>query len=294
MARYPAGGPVRVMTTVRDATGALVDPGTITLVVKVAAADGTQATAGTYASPVKDSTGTYHQDIPAADLTATGHYQYVWTSTGTGAGVSYGDFDVFDPFETAVLPLQDAKDQLNIPASDTANDAELLAWLGAIQSGLERMTGGPVTNRQVTERAEALDGWRKICLRQRPLVSVVSITAESSGTAVSVTDVKLDANAGIIQRATGWPFLGPFFYAEPWFNVTYVAGWGTAVPAAFNSFARIVIQWLWETQRGPLAMPMAGEQQVMVPGFGFAIPDRAAELLDGSLNGIPFLSEAYV
>ena len=41
-------------------------------------------------------------------------------------------------------------------------------------------------------------------------------------------------------------------------------------------------------------MPMAGEQAVMVPGFGFAIPARAAELLNGSQNGIPFLLEAYV
>jgi hypothetical protein len=31
-----------------------------------------------------------------------------------------------------------------------------------------------------------------------------------------------------------------------------------------------------------------------VPGFGFAIPSRAAELLNGSQNGVPFMTEAYV
>jgi hypothetical protein len=33
---------------------------------------------------------------------------------------------------------------------------------------------------------------------------------------------------------------------------------------------------------------------VQPPGFGFAIPNRAAQLLDGSLNGLPFRSEAYI
>ncbi len=32
-----------------------------------------------------------------------------------------------------------------------------------------------------------------------------------------------------------------------------------------------------------------------MPGFGFAIPNRAAELLNGGAqNGVPFISEAYI
>ena len=54
--------------------------------MKLAQADGTQSTTGTYASPVNDGTGAYHQDIPVTDLVAAGHYQYAWTATGTGAG----------------------------------------------------------------------------------------------------------------------------------------------------------------------------------------------------------------
>ena len=76
---------------------------------------------------MNDGTGLYHQDIPVTDLTTLGHYQYVWTATGTGAGVSFGDFDVFDPFEVALLPLQDAKDALNIPQATTTYDNEILA-----------------------------------------------------------------------------------------------------------------------------------------------------------------------
>jgi hypothetical protein len=33
---------------------------------------------------------------------------------------------------------------------------------------------------------------------------------------------------------------------------------------------------------------------VTLPGFGFAVPNQAAELLDGSQAGIPFISQAYI
>jgi len=294
VARYPLNQPIRLSTTVRDVTGTLVNATTLTLLVKIAQADGTQLTTGTYASPANDSTGTYHQDIPVTDLAAAGHYQYTWTATGTGAGVSFGDFDVFDPFEAAVLPLQDAKDALNIPQTTTASDSEIQSYIATIQSNLERATGGPLVNRSITERSEMLSAQTVIPVRQRPLVSVTSITSTSGGAIDISAGLDLDVNAGLIRRKLGLPFYGPFFAWLPQVTVTYVAGWGTSVPSAFNVFARIVLQHLWETQRGPLAMPMAGEQAVTVPGFGFAIPNQAAELLQGSQNGVPFLLEAFV
>jgi len=295
LSRYPQGGPVRLSTTVRDTTGTLVNAGAISLVVKIAQADGTLATTGTYASPVNDGTGLYHVDVPATDLTALGHYSYVWTSTGTGAGVSPpADFDVIDPFEVSVLPLQDAKDQLNIPQATTSSDAEIQSYIATIESSLERATGGPLVNRTVTERSEMMSGQTVIAVRRRPLVSVVSI-ASASGSNIDISGgLDLDVNAGLIRRKLGLPFYGPFFTWLPQCTVVYIAGWGVSVPAAFNSFARIVLQHLWTSQRGPAAMPMGGGEMVTVPGFGFAIPNMAAELLNGSQDGIPFLSEAYV
>ena len=116
MSRYPLGQPCRVSTTVKDVTGTLVDAGALTLLVKTAAADGTWTTTGTYASPAHDGTGLYHQDIPVTDLATAGHYQYTWTCTGTGAGVSFGEFDVFDPFETSILPLAGRQGPAQHPA----------------------------------------------------------------------------------------------------------------------------------------------------------------------------------
>ncbi len=294
MARYPLNQPIRLSTTVKDVTGTLVNATTLTLLVKIAVIDGTQLTTGTYATPVNDSTGTYHQDIPVTDLATTGHYQYTWTATGTGAGVSFGEFDVFDPFETAVLPLQDAKDALNIPQATTTSDTEIAAYVATIESCLERYTGGPMVNRTVTERAEMMSSQTVILVRQRPLVSVTSITSASGGAIDISAGLDLDVNAGAIRRKLGLPFYGPFFEWLPQVTVTYVAGWGTAVPAAFGTAARIILQNLWSTQRGPAPQPLMGEEMVTLPGFGFAIPNQAAELLDGSLNGIPFLVEAFV
>ena len=293
--RFPLGQPIRLSTTVRDVTGALVNAGALTLLVKLAQADGTQLVTGTYASPVNDSIGAYHQDIPAADLAAAGHYQYAWTATGAGAGVSFGEFDVFDPFETSVLPLQDAKDTLNIPQSSTASDTEIAAFLATIGSNLERATGGPLVNRVVTERAEMMSNQTVILVRQRPLVSVTSIASASGGAIDISAGLDVDVNAGTIRRKLGLPFYGPFFAWLPQVNVTYVAGWGTAVPAAFGSFARIVLQHLWTSQHGPAVRPgMGGDEMVTIPGMGFAVPNMAAELLNGSQGGVPFLAEAYL
>lgn len=294
MARYPSGQPVRLSTTVRDVTGALVNAGAISLLVKLAQADGTQAVTGTYASPANDGTGLYHQDVPVADLAANGHYQYAWTSTGTGAGVSFGEFDVFDPFETSVLPLQDAKDALNIPQATTTSDTEIASYIATIESNLERATGGPLVNRAVTERSEMMSGQTVIPVRQRPLVSVTSITSATGGAVDISAGLDLDVNAGLIRRKLGLPFIGPFYGYLPQVTVLYVAGWGTSVPSAFGSFARVVIQHLWTSQRGPAALPMGGGEMVQVPGFGFLVPNMAAEMLNGSQGGVPFLSEAYL
>lgn len=294
MARFPLGQPVRQSTTVSqlnpDGTYTPVTPDTIVLTVQKP-----DLTRQDYLAPASDGTGLYHQDIPAADLALAGHYQYAWTTTGPGAGVAAGDFDVFDPFEVAVLPLSDAKDMLNIAQSDTSQDSEIASFIATIESSLERFTGGPIINRSVTERVEATDGLTVLCLRQRPLVSLTSVVSVGSGEPLPINDMTdLDKNASTVRRALGLPFYGPFFQWLPIFTVTYVAGWGTTVPAAFNTAARMILQHLWQSQRGAMALPMAGVETVTLPGFGFAIPNRAAELLGGSQDGIPFTLEAFV
>jgi hypothetical protein len=281
--RYSTKQPITLSTTVRNNAGALVDAGTLALTVVKP-----DATAQTYASPAHDSLGTYHQDIPVADLGQVGHYQYEWVSTGTGAGESFGDFDVADFLaETAVLPLQDGKDMLNIPQATTAYDAELQAWIASIGTSLEALTGGPLVNRTCTERGE-LDGTCTILqVQQRPVVSVASITPTATGVPADLSPgLDIDAGAGIIRSKLGYRF-GLSWDAGV--TVVYTAGWGTSVPAAFNLFGRIVLAHLWDTQHGPAVRPsMGGQDLTGLPTFPYLIPRGAAELLNGQLGGIPF------
>jgi hypothetical protein len=124
-----------------------------------------------------------------------------------------------------------------------------------------------------------------MAVRQRPLVSVTSITDVASGVAQSTSDLEVDTNSGVIRRKLGWPFLG----RGGAYTVVYTAGWGTAVPPSFNEFARIVLEHLWQTQHGPSLRPsIGGEEEVTLPGWGFAIPNRAVELIAWAML------EAYV
>jgi hypothetical protein len=296
MARYPAGQPLRLSTTTKqlniDGTYTLANATSLSLTVTKP-----DATTQVYSSPANDGTGLYHQDIGTPDLVQLGHYQYQWAATGTAAGISFGDFDVFDALaEAAVLPLQDAKDMLNIPQATTSYDTEIQSWIATIETSLEGFTGGPLVNRSVVERCE-LDGSQTVLqVRQRPLVSVTSIVSVASGQALDLTGgLDIDPNAGTIRRKLAYPFYGPYWSWLPVMTVTYIAGWGTSVPAAFNSAARIILDHLWETQHGPSVRPsMGGAELAQVPGFGFSIPNRAAELLDGQQNGMRFALEAFI
>lgn len=283
MARYAQGQPVTVSATItNNATPpVLVDAGTLTLTVQKP-----DASSQSYATPAHDSTGKYHQDIPATDLAILGHYQYKWVSTGTGAGVIPGAFEVYDPFEVTVLSLQDAKDTINIPQSTTTFDAEIYRKVATIEANIEKTIGGPVITRTISnERQRVTGGYRTFALRYRPLVSVTSIVDVASGVAMSLSDLDPDYTTGILRRKLDLPF----WSRGPYYLITYTAGLGTAVPASIGEAAAVILQHLWETQRGVSSAPQwAGEQTVTLPGWGYAIPNRAAELLS------PYAYEVYV
>lgn len=279
MSRYALNQPLHLTTTIKDVTGTLVNASTLTLTVHKP-----DVSSQVYSTPTNDSTGLYHQDIPISDLTQLGHYQYVWQSTGTGAGVSYGDFDIFDPFEVAVLPLQDAKDALNIQQTNTTKDSTIQAMIDTIEASIEMITGGPLLTRTIVERVEVTDYYTSLVLRKRPVVAVQSIVDVSSGVTLPTVSLDIDTNSGIVRRVLRLPFLS----WGPYYTVTYTAGWGTTLPPAFNVAARIILMHLWKTEQGPQYRPYAGEEETMLPGMSYAIPNRALEILR------PYTLEAYV
>jgi hypothetical protein len=276
--RYPSGQPVRLSTIIRDVTGTLTNT-TLTLAVKKP-----DATTVSFNSPTNDSTGLYHQDLAASDLNQVGRYQYVWTATGAAPGVTFGGLDVFDPFEVAILSLQDAKAATNIPQAVTTYDDELMLMVASIEATIERLIGGPVITRTIVENTQAENDRQFIVLRQRPVVSITSVFDNYTQTTMPVPDgFDIDPNSGVVARNLKLPFL-----LLGTCDVTYTAGLGTSVPPAIGLAARIILQHLWQTQRGPSEQPSFGGDETIRTLAGFAVPNRALEVLS------PWILEAYV
>jgi hypothetical protein len=221
VATYSLGQPVRVSTEVRllpvppATVGELVNAGTILL--RVRKSDGTPI--ADYTSPVNDSTGKYHVDIPAADLTMSGYYPYAWVTTGTGAGVSPPNgFDVVDPFAPTHLNFGDARARLNISAT---TDDEVQAFIAAATSTQEERVG-PIAPRTVVEIADPYGVGLK--LPTRPVLSVTSATL--GGVAVSTAGWTV-SESGLVNLGTtavSWSGAGFWAPASQRYVVTYVVG----------------------------------------------------------------------
>jgi hypothetical protein len=295
MARYPLGQPVRVSTTVRDVTGALVDAGTLTLLVKIANTDGTFTTTGTYSTPTHDSTGTYHQDIPAADLTATGHYEYTWTSTGTGSGSVPGDFDVFDPFEPGTglyCTIEELKSRLRI--TTTGDDLEVTIAAEAASRAVDGYCERYFYRVTATRTYVPADLYRT---RVDDLVSVTTLATDPAGTTAQGGTYPVTWPAAAYQLLpynpgkTGepWPYtsiraVGGLTF--PWVvplllmrmdrvQVTGVFGW-PAVPQAVRTATLIAAAELFRMKDMPAGGGQPGEFSIVQLGPN----PRIGQLLD--------------
>lgn len=165
------------------------------------------------------------------------------------------------------LDLDQVKAQLNIDESDTSQDDELSRLVDAAQEVVERHTGRMLGSRSVTETVMTY-GEEHLVVDGTPPTSVESIVAGDGSATYDVT--------GVVALWSGVVLL-PYRLNGP-IRITYTAG----ADAAANEVAAglIVVQHLWETQRGampPVVAPL--DDSIAVPGRGYAIPNRALELL---------------
>lgn len=168
-----------------------------------------------------------------------------------------------------ILTLAEAKAQLNI--TGTADDAELQTYLDAVEAVVDQICG-PVINRTVTETVR---GWESVALSSPPVVALTSLVSiYTSGPSFDVAGLHVDGPSGIVRRKD----LG-LFYGGP-FTAVYTAGRGATAPPNINLAARIIVQHLWRTQRGGMAPSVLGDDGTsQLAGVGFAVPNRALELL---------------
>lgn len=176
-----------------------------------------------------------------------------------------------------MITLAEAKLQLNIPASDTTHDVELLAYVGAAIRAVEKHTGQAGDVRTVAGERHQTCGSSKLWLYHKPVQSVTMLARVDGSLTWDPADLDIDVNSGLLRVVSGPLFRGLV-------SVTYEAG-HVPVPENYNLAARIIVQHLWQTQRGAMGnrrvtTVMNDSMENLVNfGRGYAIPNAALELL---------------
>ncbi|KUH38387.1 MULTISPECIES: hypothetical protein [Streptomyces] len=258
---FDLGATVRLTAECRDPDGALATATTATVTVTLP--DGSTATPA--ASPT--GTGTYSADYPTAQA---GRHTVRWVFTGPAH--AYTDaFDVAPAAAEGLFSLAEAKRHLNL--TSTRQDDEVRTWVATATEAVEWFVG-PVIPRTVVED-HTFRRSSMLVLRQTPVLEVTTLAPVlSGGTSYLPADLALDGASGVVQLSSGGTLAGPL-------RITYTAG-RRIVPPSVRSAALIILQHLWRTQQGP-ARPQVGtgdfDVTEPIPGLGYAIPHRAAQLL---------------
>ncbi len=120
------------------------------------------------------------------------------------------------------------------------------------------------------------NGQASVVLPKRPVVSLTSLVNAESGVTFNPAGYDVNGSTGRITALRGGSFVGLLEF-------TYVAGY-TIIPAAYTLAVRMIIQHLWETQRGPMgASRFAGSLDdaalMRFRSMNIFVPPRAQELL---------------
>lgn len=280
-----------IQLTLADGSGAAANGTGVTLTVTLP--DGTTATPAV-ANPV---TGTYQLQAPFA-ATQAGHYLWTWTWSSTSVATS----ETIDSFEVRVAPdptiisLAEAREIVKLTGT-TAYDQEIRSFSQGITEWVEYVVG-PVVTQQVTETVRAQG--RVLVLSKPPVRTdlgttlsaagrrdgsttngIVSITPELSyGFMYDLDQLLVDGPRGIVRQSAGLPF---FYSGDPFgqFIVTYWAG-RKVIPWGIYMATKIALKHVWAVERGGMSSGAAGaygESETTPTPFGFAVPNRAVQLL---------------
>lgn len=196
-----------------------------------------------------------------------------WVATGVNSAAFSDSFDVRPAIPRYLVSLIDVKQYLNI--STSTNDEELRGFIEAATDVIEEIVG-PTIVKSVTE-THTRPG-RVLVLQQPPVVSLTSVTSVlAGGWDVDIATVDVDVQTGILRRLDGLPLA-----ARPFpIRVTYLAG-RPVMPASITMAAKVIIDHLWETQRGHtqgVRPSPGGGRGAQKKGPMPTLPHRALELL---------------
>ncbi|MGW9371192.1 hypothetical protein ACWGVR_14415 [Streptomyces xanthophaeus] len=267
---FDLGDSVRLRGECRDADGTLTDASSAVLTITLP--DGTTATPSVTNPP--SSTGEYTVDYPTSQA---GRHGVRWVFASPAS--AYTDmFDVRPAAPQLILSLADGRQHLQIPATDTSHDEQMRGWLESVTELVESLCGPCVRRTVIEDHAIQRWGVTELALRRMPVLSVTSaVGVLAGGPSYEAASLSVDSN-GILRRLDGGRMSGLL-------RITYVAG-RTVVPANLSAAARIILQHLWRTQYGAsraLSGLGGGEDFSVtepVAGFGYAIPNRALQLME--------------
>lgn len=264
------GDTVRLTASCKDPGGILANATTVALTITLP--DGTTSSPAVTNPPAV--TGSYTLDYTTVQA---GLHRVRWLFTTPNS--AYTDaLDVREAVPPLLFSLADAKSKLRIGSSVIVDDDDLRDVSEATTRAVEYFTG-PIVRTSCTDVVSG--GHGSVLLTRAPVLSLTSITAVTSyQVAVDVTVLDVDTVTGVVRRTDGQVF-PPGFY-----RLVYVAG-RTVLTANISLAARIILQHLWRTMYGGSralsALGGADDYSVTepIPGLGFAIPNRAMQLLQG-------------
>jgi hypothetical protein len=283
-----AGNPVPLTFTLTNAAGAPVNAVVTQPVVTVTLPDLTTST------PAVSNTGPGVYTA-AYSTTQAGHHTVAWACADATYPGGYADeFDVWSLTSSNVLSLSDAKGILGVSPSSTVFDdlvqkvnGSITAWLewycGAIvpQTVVERLRVGGLTVQLSRAPVNSLVAWASVPPQFAADTSRVVPTPPSPmfpvmvyGVTYPLAQLYADVKTGIVQHTGGLPFYyGPYLWQ-------YQAGY-SLIPAGIRLAGSVVLRHLYGLERGGAGVAAAGaadEETTMTP-FGFAVPNRAIEIL---------------
>lgn len=254
-----------IETLVRDADGDLVN--TPTLTVSATAPD------GTFSAPAVTNTTTGGRYTAPLQLTQAGVWRWTWTSSGTIVATQSDQLTAVSTQRALIASRAELKKQLN--RTDVTDDDELSTYLAAATDWVEYELGGPIVPTTYTE-VYCTDG-DIIVPKRRPLVSVTSITPYLGAALDASSGYRVDTDLNVV-------FLR--YRAGREYTMVYRAGLSTILER-YKLAGLIVAQHLWQVENGGGGLPFPGEgETTFVAGVGFAVPNRAKELLPDAVSGI--------
>ena len=281
------GAVVPLTWTNTDTTGNGQNATTVTVTVTLP--DGSTATPT--ATPA--GAGVYNASYVT---TQAGHHLVLWVAAdATYPGAFADTFEVQALTDPTIVSLAEAKDILQVTGT-TSLDARIQGWNGSATNVVEYMCG-PVVQQTVTETLPGR-GLETI-LSRPPVISLTAWTqvpAELANLGITVasppspmlrtriygieyplTQLYCDPRRGIVTHTSGLPF----YYCD--YVWQYRAG-RPVIPFAIYEATKIILEHLYQVYRGGVGAQdvASGESVTVLPGFGFAIPNRAIELLVSS------------